>query len=255
MPPLSAFAASPGGPGKLLNRPVSPVRRSAVSFLCILALASALAAQPPAGPGEILLRAYTLKYQSASEAVTLVYPLLSPKGTVELQPSGNTLVVRDTAEALRKIMPVLRAYDHPPRPLRLEVSVVRASRAAVSPQTQHSDLPEGLTKQLRDLLGYDNFETQASAQLSGVEGQRVIYELGPEYRVSFRFGTLENQRVKLSSFRISRQPEGKMESNLLQMNLTLWMDQTMNLGLAKSEASREALMVVLTLRNGESARK
>jgi hypothetical protein len=255
MPRPSVFAASPGGPGKLLNRPVSPVRRSVASFLCILALASALAAQPPAGPGEIVLRAYTLKHQTASEAVILVYPLLSPKGTVELQPSGNTLVIRDTAEALRRIMPVLRAYDHPPRPLRLEVSIVRASRAVVSPQTQHSDLPEGLTKQLRDLLGYDNFETQAAAQLSGVEGQRVIYELGPEYRVSFRFGTLEGQRVKLSSFRISRQPEGKMESNLAQMNLTLWLDQTMNLGLAKSEASREALMVVLTLRNGEIARK
>jgi len=254
MPALSVFAAPPGGPGRLLNRSV-PVRRSAASFLLILALASALAAQPPAGGGEIVLRAYTLKYQSASEAVTLVYPLLSPKGTVELQPSGNTLVIRDTVEAIRKIMPVLRGYDHAPRPLRLEISVVRASRSAVSPQVQHSDLPEGLTKQLRDLLGYDNFDTQAAAQLSGVEGQRVIYELGPEYRVSFRFGTLDGQRVKLQSFRISRQPEGKMESNLLQMNLTLWLDQTMNLGLAKSEASREALMVVLTLRGGEVARK
>jgi hypothetical protein len=255
MPRPSVFAASAGGPGKLLNRPVSPLRRSVASFLWILALASALAAQPPAGPGEIVLRAYTLKYQPASEAVTLVYPLLSPKGTVELQPRTNTLVIRDTADALRKIMPVLRGYDHPPRPLRLEVAVVKASRAAVSPQVQHSDLPEGLTKQLHDLLGYDNFETQASAQLSGVEGQRVIYELGPEYRVSFRFGTLDGQRVKLSSFRISRQPEGKMESNLLQMNLTLWMDQMMNLGLAKSEASPDALMVMLTLRSGETARK
>ena len=37
---------------------------------------------------------------------------------------------------------------------------------------------------------------------------------------------------------------------LLRTNLNLSLDQTMSLGLAKSEASREALMVVLTLRDG-----
>ena len=49
--------------------------------------------------------------------------------------------------------------------------MVRASRATVSPQVQHSDLPEALTKRLRDLLAYDVFEMQAQAQLAGTEGQ------------------------------------------------------------------------------------
>jgi Bacterial type II/III secretion system short domain len=242
--------------GRLPNISVSPVRRSTASFLLVLALASTLSAQPqPPGPRDVVLRAYTFKYQRASEAVSMVYPLLSPLGTVELQPAGNTLVIRDTQAAIQRIVPVLRSFDHPVQPLRLEVFVVRASRApAVSPQVQHSDLPDWLTKRLHDVLAYDIYELQAQAQLGGVEGQRVIYELGPEYRVSFRFGTLlEDQRVKLSNFRISRRAEGRPEANLLQTNLTLWLDQTMSLGLAKNEASREALMVVLTLRGGESA--
>jgi hypothetical protein len=33
--------------------------------------------------------------------------------------------------------------------------------------------------------------------------------------------------------------------------MNLWVDRTMSLGLAKSEASREALMVVLTVHDGE----
>lgn len=239
--------------GKLPGIFVSPVRRSLVSFLLVLAaVTSPLWAQ--AQEGDVVMRAYTFKYQQASEAIPLVYPLLSPRGTVEHQPQGNTLVIRDTQTAVRRIMPVLRKFDHPPLPLRVEVFVVRASRSSVSGQPQRSDLPEWLTKRLHDLLAYDNYEMEAQAQLGGVEGQQVVYELGPEYRVSFRFGTLvkgqKGQRVKLSNFRISRQAEGRSEVNLLETNLNLWLDQTMSLGLAKNEASREALMVVLTLRDG-----
>jgi hypothetical protein len=253
MPGFAPLAGPRGGRqasrGKLLGISVSPVHRSIASLLLVLALTSPLLAQQ--GDDEVVVRAYTFKHQRASEAVPLVYPLLSPRGTVEYQPAGNTLVIRDTQAAIRRIMPMLRKLDHPALPLRLEIFVVRATRNVVSGQVQHSDLPDWLTKRLHDLLAYDNYEMQAQAQLSGAEGQRVVYDLGPEYRVSFRFGTLlEGQRVKLANFRISRQAEGKGEANLLQTNLNLWLDQAMSLGLAKNEASREALMVVLTLREG-----
>jgi hypothetical protein len=273
---LPANAGSHGGPvpraqvlgaarGKILSRSVlrslsSLSSRFLVSLLGVLILSSALTAQAAGkagapGAGEVVLQAYTLRHQRASDAVALVYPLLSRKGTVELQPEGNTLVIRDVQAALNRIVPVLRNFDHAPRPMRLEVLIVRASRNTVSPQVRHSDLPEQLTKRLRDLLAYDNFDMQAQAQLGGVEGQPVIYDLGQDYKVSFHFGTLmDDQRVKLSSFRISRKGEGRPETNLLQTNLTLWCDHTISLGLAKSEASREALMVVLTLRDGDAPR-
>lgn len=132
--------------------------------------------------------------------------------------------------------------------------MVKASRATVSPQVQRSDLPEDLTKRLRGLFAYDNFEKQAQAQLSGAEGQWVVYELGPDYKVSFRFGSLtEDRQVKLSSFRISRREEGKAEAVLLHANLMLPIDHTTSLGIASSESSPEALMVVLTLREGDGA--
>jgi hypothetical protein len=236
---------------------VPPVRRSVVSLLWALALTVTVlpaAAQSAPGPRDVVTRAYTFKYQRASEAVVMVYPLLSPKGTVELQPSGNTLVIRDTVTAVQKIMPALRAYDHPSRSLRLEIYVVKASRSTVSPQVQRSDLPEDLTKRLRGLFAYDSFEKQAQAQLAGAEGQWVVYELGPDYKVSFRFGSLsEDRQVKLSSFRIARREEGKAEAVLLHANLMLPIDHTTSLGIASSESSPEALMVVLTLREGDAA--
>lgn len=251
--PSSGLAARASCRGRLPRNPVPLLRRSIVSFLGLLALASMLSAQPQ---GEIVVRAYTFQHQRASEALALVHPLLSPRGAVELQPAGNTLVIRDVQAAVNRILPVLRGFDHPPRPLRLEIFVVRASKTVVSPQVHRSDLPEVLTQRLRDLLGYHVFEKQAQAQLSGVEGQSVVYELGTEYKVSFRFGSLQDgQRSKLVNFRISRRGDGRAESALLHAHLNLWLDQPLSLGLARNEESREALMLVLTLREGEAPRR
>lgn len=207
------------------------------------------------GNGALILHAYRFKHQAASEAVALVSPLLSGAGTVELQPAGNTLVIRDTAEALARILPVLRDFDHPARPLRLEVLIVRASRAVVSPPTQRSDLPEELTRRLRSLLPYDTYELEAQAQLSTEEGQAAVFEMGGDYQVSFRLGTLQQDgRVKLSGFQLARKGAARKAPNLIHTNLNLWLDKTVSLGLAKSETSREALMLVLTLRRDDARR-
>jgi hypothetical protein len=256
--PFNGASSRDSSRGRLPSFPMTvPHYRTALCFLWVLVLTSALAAQPRPGQraDEVVLRAYTFKHQRASEAVPLVYPLLSGRGTVELQPATNTLVIRDTLAALSRIVPVLHNFDHPARPVRLEVIIVKASRNQVSPPVRKSDLPDQLTRRLRQLLPYDIYEMQAQAQLRADEGQSVIYELGEEYEVSFRLGTLlDGERIKLSNFRIRRRSE-RPGANLIHTNLNLRVDQTMNLGLAKNELSRDALMVVLTLRSGESPRR
>jgi hypothetical protein len=200
----------------------------------------------------LVLHAYTLKHQRASDALPLVHPLLSERGTVELQPSDNTLVIRDSAGALSRILPVLRSFDHAPRALRAEIMIVRASRSAVSPPMNHSDLPEELTRRLRKILLYDNYDLEAQAQLQPIEGESVTYEIGEGYQVSFRLGTvLPDHRVRLADFEVGRHLPRRAAQEFLHTNLNLWLDQTMSLGLAKSEESREALMVVLTIRESE----
>lgn len=233
------------------------VRRIVASFLAALLsatlLAGALAAQTP---NELTLHAYALKYRQAGEALGLVSPLLSPSGTVELQPGSNTLVIRDTLAALNKITTVLRSYDQPSKPVTLELYIVRANRSQVSPPTPHSDLPEPLTRGLRSLFAYDIFEVQAQAQLISREGQAVTYSLGEDYEVSFRLGTISADRqVKLADLRILRRT-GRAAAPLLYYDLVnLRLDQPKILGLAKSESSPVALMFVLTLRNGNAARR
>lgn len=249
---------------------MSNVRTSIARLLAALLLASGLApvlAQAPMSPTaprgiredrvELVLQAYTFKHRSANEALSLVYPLLSQRGAVELQPASNTLVIRDSRAAVSRILPVLLSFDHPARPLRLEILVVKASRTPVSPPIRHSDLPEALTQRLEKLFNYDIFELAAKAHLTAQEGQAVSYNLGQDYAVSFRFGSMTPEgRVKLSNFRLTRLRGGAgdpaVKSSLLHSNLNLWLGKTMSLAVAPDEASREAVMVVLTPRRGDA---
>lgn len=230
---------------------MTSVRRT-VLILLWSALLAAPALPAPAQTlrkeGELVLHAYTLRHRAATDAIQLVSPLLTKQGTVELQPATNTLVIRDTAAALGRIIPVLKGYDSPSRPLSLEIHIVRAMRATISGAPPQSDLPEPLTRRLRALLPYDNYQAQSQARLSSREGEAVTYALGGEYEVSFRLGTIvEGQRVRLSDFRIVRRTDERRGA-LIHTNLILPLEQTTSFVLARNEASREALIVVLTLR-------
>jgi hypothetical protein len=236
-----------------------PVRRLVGNIsivLCVLwAAAPSAALRAQARDGDPLaLHAYTLRYQQALEAIPLIQPLLSSRGTLELQPGGNTLVIRDTNAAIARILPTLRGFDHPSQPIKVEILIVRASRSAVSPQAPRSDLPDWLTRRLRELLSYEIYDLQAQAQLASQEGQSVVYNLGEDYEVSFRVGTLlEARRIKLTNFEVSRRGVNRRAAPpLVHTSLNLCLDQTMSLGLARSEGSRDALIIVVTARRGDA---
>lgn len=227
---------------------------ASVFVLCLLLAAGALSAQVPtlSAPDEIGLHAVTLKSQPAALAVPLVQSFLSKRGTVEVQDS-HTLVIRDKMTILPRIVDELRAFDRPswPQRLRVEILLVRASRVAVSPPYQHSDLPEDLTRKLKGHVPYDIFETQAKAALQSREGEAISYDLGGGYQVSLRLGAaLPDGRIRASKFSVVRQngKAGSAPAKLFQAHLNLLLNQTNVLGFAKDESSREALILVVTVR-------
>ncbi len=233
---------------------MAPVRRLVAIVASVLWTCGPAAALLHAGdPEALVLHAYSLRYQPAIEAIPLIQPLLSNRGTLELQPGGNTLVIRDTSAALSRIVPQLRAFDHPAQPIRVEIQVVKASRTLVSPSVAHSDLPDALTRQLRQMLPYEIYELQAQAQLSSQEGQAVAYDMGNDYEVSFRVGTLLDARnLKLSNFAITRRTTGRRPVTLLARgSLNLCLDQTISVALTRSEGSRDAQLFIVTARRGD----
>ena len=201
------------------------------------AVGAAAQAEPP-----LLVHAYTLRHQPAAEALVLVHPLLSPQGSVQLQPGGNTLVVRDEAAVVERVSALLREFDHPALRLALRIQVVRAGDGGDGERLD----PE-LTERLRELLRYDSYRVVAAADLEGREGELASYELGEEYRIAFQLGTLmSGERLKLHDFEVTRRGGREDPRRLLRTQVNLRLGRPMILGLAKDESSRRALLLVLT---------
>jgi len=212
----------------------------------IMPIASiAAGAQVEDADSEVLLAyAYNLQHRGAAEALGLVLPLLSSRGAVELQPGGKALVVRDTAKVLEKIRPQLLAFDHPFEPLRLRVQIIRAERSG-EPSGPRPILPPGVLTRLHDLLKYENYSLLARSELSIEDGMAVVQDLGDSYRVDFRLRhLLSGAHASLEGFRLSRGTQGNF-TPLIHANLNLDLGKPMVLGLAPSEASDVALMLVI----------
>jgi hypothetical protein len=226
-----------------------------------LLLATLLLAAPArllgqGGEDEVTVHAYALSHQSAGDAMGLVKPLLSPRGTVELQPRANALVVRDTDEAWQRIRPVLVAFDHPPRPVDVELWVVRASgRSQVSPQPPpQGNLPADLLRALSERLPFEHYGLLGSSEVRGEEGKRMTFDIAGNYTVKFRLGTIvQEQRLRLNDFEVILRPDGGDPASILRSQLNLWLGRTMVLALSPGEGSNTALMVVVRCNGGTGA--
>ncbi|HEX6199638.1 MAG TPA: secretin N-terminal domain-containing protein [Thermoanaerobaculia bacterium] len=228
---------------------MTPLARTVPLLLSVVIALSGAPAAGQAAKGQdenLQVYAYTLRHKPAAEALVLIRPLLSRRGTVELQPRGNTLVVRDTLAALGRVVPTLRAYDRPPEALRVHVMIVRADTRPVAVTPKSKRLPDPLEKRLRELLRWDYYQVLAEAALNTREGQNLAHEVNSLYGVSFRMGTLfQDERLKLHDFKLWRSgaEDGKY---LLEATLHLWLRKPKVVGLANSESSDHALMVILT---------
>ena len=213
----------------------------------VLAVALAGAARADLG-GPFAVHVVTLEHQSAAEAVTLVHPQLSPEGTVE-QRGEDGLVVRDRRSRIEAIRRLLAAFDHPARMLRLEIQVVEASTGS-GPTPAGRPLPEELSRRLRELLRYERFTVLGDARLEVREREEVSYRVGGDYRIAFRLGAMLDGSLRLHGFQVTRIVDNPGQRQLLHTDLALTADRPMVLGLAPSESSDRALMVVLEVAGG-----
>jgi hypothetical protein len=217
------------------------------------------AEQLPAGPVPELLQAeapqlsertFTFESQPASEAVALISPQLSDHGSLEIRPGEDIMVIRDTQANLERIVRLLEEFDRPPPPLRLEIRIVTATIGPAS-RSAESDLPQALTRRLEELLRYDNYHQISLATWDIREGQELDQNLDEWFGVRFRVGEVQpDRRVKLYGFQVTRGSRDREPRVLIHTNLNLWLDKPMILGLARTESSDRALMVILTCTPG-----
>lgn len=223
----------------------SSYRTLALGVIALLALSTLVARASELDP--IVTRTFTLQHRAAAEAIDLIHPLLTARGAVELRPVGNTLVIRDGSKTVEDALALLTEFDVPAPPLRFEVRIVRASLDGAEPDTRSAEaLSPALVERLKELLRFDSFELLSGADLAAAENQYVESWIGSEFQIRFRVGAVQvDRRVKLHDFQVARRQQEGEPKVMIHTNLSLWLDKPMILGLARTESSEQALMVVI----------
>jgi hypothetical protein len=202
----------------------------------------------------IVTGTFTLRHRAASEAIDLIHPLLTARGAVELRPVDNTLVIRDVSGTVDRALRLLAEFDLPALPLRFEVRVIRAGLDRTDEGNQAAEgLSPTLVERLRELLRYESFELLSGTDLAAAENQQLEAWIGADFQIRFRVGVVQvDRRVKLHGFQVARRRQNGEAEVLIHTNLSLWLDKPMILGLARTESSEQALMVVIHCTLGRS---
>ncbi|MEO8197846.1 MAG: hypothetical protein ABI689_14110 [Thermoanaerobaculia bacterium] len=238
----AAQSAAPAKPAEVTpaQAPAPPVPR----------LRSRPPVQPPVGAageaGTVRLMVFSLERRTVFDALTVVRPLLSVQGSVDLDPNRGTISVRDNLAALSRVATAIRAFDRASLPVRIDVSLILAETAKISPIRPDTGIAPDLLARLRQLLRFENFSLLAQSQIASFEGEAVVYDMAQGYRLNFELGSVgDGKRIRLSEFRMVRALPGKPEHELVRSVVNLGLDQPLILGLTRDEASDRALMLVL----------
>ncbi|MDO8988188.1 MAG: type II secretion system secretin GspD [Sideroxyarcus sp.] len=76
---------------------------------------------------KLITRVFILKYESASQLVNIVRPMIAPNNVVVAYPSSNALVVTDYASSIRRIEKLIDSIDQPSADAPLLIPVKHAS--------------------------------------------------------------------------------------------------------------------------------
>jgi hypothetical protein len=217
------------------------MKRISILMMALL-FVSATAFADAADVGKPLTsKTFVFKHKQADRAANVIKSILSPEGSMSIQPAANSLVVTDLATNMKKIAAAIATFDAPAAPLQLSLRLVSASRGAEAKvDSALSDVASKLA-----LLRYNVLESIGSAQANGKEGEPGVVSIDG-YRADFHFGEYDpaSDSVQVTDFKLFRQ-EGDVLTPMLKTTLNLKLGQTVIIGATKQPQSARALMIVV----------
>ncbi len=196
------------------------------------------------------VRTFQCRFRPAREAAAVAEPLLSPDGSVEIQPKLNAIVVHDNAEVLQKVAGALAAWDAAPSKYSVRVRLIMATTAPPREGKPGAKL-EGLGSELVNMFNFSSFEELESLELVAADGSSMDVSVGKLYRVRMSLKSIPGEagRLRLAPFELLRR-EGldkgvDVTRSLLRSTVSLKAGQTGILIAANSEGAKKALIVVL----------
>lgn len=214
--------------------------------LTALSLAAAANAQQEA---ETQIRhAFTLQNQRADDALEWMQSEMSSYGTIELQRATNTLVLRDASSVIEHLLALLRDFDHPRRQIEFEIYILEASRRGSG--DPRSELPAQLTDELGNWLAFTSYRLLGEGRFDAMEGEDVRFDIGTEFRLGFRVGTvLLDRRLKLYGAEVERSRGGVLNERVFSGHLNVWVGKPLVLAMPYRNSDDSGLVVALTVRS------
>jgi hypothetical protein len=230
-----------------------PASLRVAALLLLLCGASLAPATPTPVPEPDVVRVFTLQHRKAEEVFLLVRPLLTVRGSLALQPSLNTLTVRDAAPAVAKVARAIEAFDVPPRGFSVSVALLRATTDP-GPHTAPTPVAEqirGVGARLRKLFSFTEYTPLDEVVLQGLEGEPVSWSLGGSYRIDFLLesgggGDVVRLRNLVLS-RVRRDEKGRETArDVARTSINLRTGEPFVLGVGREEGGAAALFLVLS---------
>ena len=220
------------------------MKRFGITLLAMLLVSTAAFADAGDVGRNLSVQTFLFKFKQAENAASVIKPLMSAEGSMQIQPAANSLIVTDAPENMRRIAAALKQFDLPAQPFKLTVRLVSARRGNAGESRVDADLSDVSSKLA--LLRYNVLERLGLAEVTGKEGEPGIVDLG-QHRADFRFGEYDpaSDSLKLGDFRLSRL-EGDQLTPMMKTTLNLKLGQTVIIGVTKDAQSQRALMIVVT---------
>jgi hypothetical protein len=220
------------------------MKRFGITLLAMLLVSTAAFADAGDVGRNLSVQTFLFKFKQAENAASVIKPLMSAEGSMQIQPAANSLIVTDAPENMKRIAAALKQFDLPAQPFKLSVRLVSARRGNAGESRIDPDLSDVSSKLA--LLRYNVLERLGLAEVSGKEGDPGMVELG-QHRADFRFGEYDpaSDSLQVGDFRLLRM-EGDQLAPMMKTTLNLKLGQTVIIGVTKDAQSQRALMIVVT---------
>lgn len=196
------------------------------------------------------VRVFQLHFRPAREAALLVEPLLSPDGSVLLQPRLNAITVRDSAAVLERVAAAVAEWDVAAPNYTIRLRVLLASTTPPTPGPP-APLISGVGSELQQLFRFTSYSEVDTLVITAADGSTVEAAVGDRYHVRFVLRAVphDSDRLQLGQLEFARKVTAdagieKLQT-LLRTTLTLRTGQAFVLGAARSEEANRALVLVL----------
>ncbi|MFC1588276.1 secretin N-terminal domain-containing protein [Planctomycetota bacterium] len=188
-----------------------------------------------------------LKHRGAAEIKMLLVPFAGKSATLEVDESGNQLIVRDTGENLKQIRELVQDLDRPgtPRAINFTFEVYKAGN-----QLPDADSPPVDSEHLelfKAMFNFKYYQLLSNTHLKGSENHKVEFAT-MDHQIRFLAGVSggpsNKEMIRLRNIRINQQVG--QSSFTLESDISAENNKLMIIGGSSLNSPNQAVIILLT---------